>query len=96
MGQRFNLALDNAIPNSATSAITYDVNFGAYYNTPEAIYWIISQSPSSAKFGKDKVEFDFQNARHYFLIAGYSFNLGPSLQLMPSVLVKSDAKSHYI
>jgi len=38
-------------------------------------------------------QFDFQNARHYFLIAGYTFDLSSSLQLMPSVKVKSDAKS---
>lgn len=83
---------DLAIPDKATSALTYDVNFGLYYNT-QKLYVGLSASHLPQQELVKTGQFDFQNARHYFIIAGYAFNLGPSLQLMPSVKVKSDAKS---
>ena len=83
---------DLAIPDAGTSALTYDVNFGLYYNT-QKLYVGLSASHLPQQELIKTGQFDFQNARHYFIIAGYSFNLGPSIQLMPSIKVKSDAKS---
>ena len=86
------ITTDFSIPDAGTSAITYDLNFGLYYNT-QKLYVGLSASHLPQQELKKTQQFDFQNARHYFLIAGYTFDISSSLQLMPSVKVKSDAKS---
>ena len=86
------ITTDNSIPDSKQAATTYDLNFGLYYMT-QKLYVGVSGSHLPEQSLKKANQFDFQAARHYFLIAGYTFDMGTSLQLMPSVKVKSDAKS---
>jgi type IX secretion system PorP/SprF family membrane protein len=86
------ITTDLSIPDSKQAAITYDLNFGLYYNT-QKLFVGLSASHLPQQELKKPSQFDFQNARHYFIIAGYTFDLSSSLQLMPSVKVKSDAKS---
>jgi type IX secretion system PorP/SprF family membrane protein len=86
------ITTDLSIPDAGTSAITYDLNFGLYYNT-QKLFVGLSASHLPQQELKKPQQFDFQNARHYFILAGYTFDISSSLQLMPSVKVKSDAKS---
>ena len=37
--------------------------------------------------------YDFKMARHYYVMAGYTFTLSPTFELTPSILTKSDASS---
>lgn len=80
---------DQAIPNAQVKKTTYDVGFGAYYRTPQ-LFVGISASHLPQQDLKDK-EFNYEAARHYYVIAGYDFFLSSTLQLRPSAHVKSDA-----
>ncbi len=97
---------DNAIPWSGTSATTYDVGFGIYF-TNEKLYVGLSslhlpgQSLSKTggaappTVGSIATEYDwtYEVARHYYVMAGYKFQLGTQFDLTPSILTKSDASS---
>ena len=91
---------DPTIPWSGSSAITYDLGFGLYYTTKKLYIGISSlhlpeqvlkQTGGSA--GAGAFDIDYVVARHYYVMAGYTFNLGNALDLTPSILTKSDATS---
>ncbi len=93
---------DNAIPWTGTSATTYDVGFGLYY-TNDKLYVGLSSLHLPAQKINDKssagntyplsYDFQYQIARHYYVMAGYKFQLGTQFDLTPSILTKSDASS---
>lgn len=90
---------DQAIPWTGSSAITYDVGFGLYYTTKKLYVGLSSlhlpEQALSASGGASTLAYNFQYtvARHYYVMAGYNFDLGPNFVLTPSVLTKSDASS---
>jgi type IX secretion system PorP/SprF family membrane protein len=95
---------DGSIPWSGTSATTYDVGFGLYYTNNNLYVGLSSlhlpQQTLSKKDGtrttglsSTAYDFQYQVARHYYVMAGYKFQLGTQFDLTPSVLTKSDASS---
>ncbi|HEY4798788.1 MAG TPA: type IX secretion system membrane protein PorP/SprF [Bacteroidia bacterium] len=86
-----NGALDQAIPSSGVNALTYDIGLGAYYRTDQLFVGLsTSHIPGGAESLKAK-NFNYQAARHYYVMAGYDFILSSTLKLRPSLQVKSDA-----
>jgi type IX secretion system PorP/SprF family membrane protein len=92
---------DNAIPWSGTKATTYDVGFGLYYSTQKLYIGVSAlHLPEQTLSKKDgavsnplSYDFDFKVARHYYIMAGYTFNATSSWDIIPSILTKSDASS---
>lgn len=86
---------DLAIPWGGTAATTYDVGFGLYYTTPKLYIGLSSLHLPEQDLKKTGTayDFNFKVARHYYVMAGYTFNLGNQFDLTPSVLAKSDASS---
>ena len=83
--------LDPSIPNAAVGETTYDVGFGAYYRTEQLFVGLsAAHLPGNAEQLQAK-EFNYQAARHYYVMAGYDFFLLSTLKLRPSVHIKSDA-----
>ena len=84
---------DPAIPNAEVKKMTYDIGFGAYYRTEQLFVGLsASHLPGKAESLKDATqEFNYQAARHYYVLAGYDFILSSKIKLRPSVHVKSDA-----
>lgn len=82
--------LDNSIPQGA-SATAPDFSFGLYYNT-EKMYVGLSSTHLAANKLKDG-KLNYVMARHFYVMAGYDYEINPTLILKPSVLVKSDAAS---
>jgi type IX secretion system PorP/SprF family membrane protein len=85
---------DELLLNNEKSAIVPDANFGIYY-TDENLYAGISalqlfQSP--IKIGSDQNGPGFKMIRHYFLMAGYRFEISRDILLEPSFLVKTTEK----
>ncbi len=81
---------DAAIPNGNESQATYDLGLGLYYRTPEFYVGLSATHLSESEF----TQLNVQNARHYYLIAGWDKRLGASNSdwtLRPSVRVESDA-----
>lgn len=82
---------DMAIPDASVNKLTYDIGLGAYYRT-EQLYVGLSFSHIPGKAEKlTAPEFNYQAARHYYIMAGYDFFLSSKFTLTPSTLVKSDA-----
>jgi type IX secretion system PorP/SprF family membrane protein len=90
---------DQSIPWGGTSATTYDVGFGLYF-TNNSLYVGLSSLhlpgqtlSNSGKTATTAYSFEYTMARHYFVMAGYKFNLGKDFTLTPGILAKSDAAS---
>ena len=84
----YNDAGDENIPTGEVSGGTYDLALGIYYHTDD-LYVGLSSSHLTAN------DLKYENittklARHYFLMAGYSYNLSSSLTIKPALMVKSD------
>jgi len=82
---------DQLLLNTEKSAFIPDANFGAYY-TDQNLYAGISamqlfQTP--LKLGADKEGPGYRMIRHYFIMAGYRFELSRELLIEPSFLFKT-------
>jgi type IX secretion system PorP/SprF family membrane protein len=85
---------DPLLLNAGSSAFIPDANIGVYF-TNKDLYAGISamqlfQSP--IKIGVDKNGPTYRMIRHYYLMAGYQFEVGEDLLLEPSFLFKSTEK----
>lgn len=93
--------LDPSIPNSGTSASTFDLGVGLYYNIPNKMYVGISTLHLTASELKDvadaggKGALNYAQSRHYYIMAGYDWDINGSGKwvLKPSILAKTDAAS---
>ncbi|HSI89611.1 MAG TPA: type IX secretion system membrane protein PorP/SprF [Adhaeribacter sp.] len=79
---------DPAIPNSKEVHIVPEAKAGLYFHT-ERFYSGIS----GVNLIPVKNQFLLTPERHYFLTAGYVFDLGEQVKIKPSFLVKDDFKS---
>lgn len=85
--------------NVATSAglnkLTYDVGFGAFYSIANKMYVGISSTHLAAQDIKASSDVKYQLARHYYIVGGYTFNVGQGGKhgINPNVKIKSDAAS---
>lgn len=88
---------DPLIPGGEASASTYDLGFGAYYATPQGLYVGLSTThltaPDVAATGSEAKQYNFDVARHYYLMAGYTYNASPTWDIKPDLYVESDASS---
>jgi type IX secretion system PorP/SprF family membrane protein len=82
---------DAAIPWAGSNAITYDVGMGLYYTTQKMYVGISSLHLPEQSLTNGT--FDYKVARHYYIMAGYTFQLGNQFDLTPSILTKSDASA---
>lgn len=79
---------DGAIPVTDDNRTTSNLGFGLYYNT-DILYFGLSAS----QLLESEVNYtigDITLKRHYYLTAGYNIRLTPSLELIPSVWLKTD------
>ena len=95
---------DPSIPNGGTSAGTFDLGLGVYYNIPNKMYVGISTLHLTASELKDVADggaggtgaLNFAQSRHYYIMAGYDWDMSGGAQkwvLKPSILAKTDAAS---
>ncbi len=93
--------LDPSIPNSGTSASTFDLGIGLYYNIPNKMYVGISTLHLTASELKDVADaggagaLNYAQSRHYYIMAGYDWDVNGSGKwvVKPSILAKTDAAS---
>jgi type IX secretion system PorP/SprF family membrane protein len=84
---------DPLIPWSGSKANTYDLGFGAYYATPQGLYVGISSTHLSAPNVPGTGSYTFDVARHYYVMAGYTYNASPTWDVKPDLYLESDASS---
>lgn len=84
------VADDAAIPDNGSNDSGFDLGAGLYYVNPK--FWL---GISSTQLPQTQLEnVSIQNARHYYVQAGYNWDITPNKwQLQPSILLKSDAAS---
>ena len=80
---------DQSIPLNSVSGGTFDLGFGAYYNTDQLYVGISAQHLTEGDIKYSNITTSL--ARHYYLMAGYNVDLTSSLTLKPMVMLKSDA-----
>lgn len=80
---------DPVIPTGSLNAVKLDVNIGAFYNT-ELYYVGLSATHLNRSFMKfdQTIAGAYRNVIHTNLVAGYNWNVSPSLDVKPSVLIK--------
>jgi len=91
--------VDNAIPNGAQNEFTFDLGAGLFYRTEELYVGIstthllqdefvyVTEGSSGTSESSEKM------IRHYYLTVGYDMQLSnPAFELLPSVLIQSDAR----
>lgn len=96
---------DNSIPNYQANGqaaanpnlnkLSYDLGFGLFYSIANKMYVGLSSTHLTAQDLKASDSVKFALARHYYLVAGYTFNLGDGgiHGINPNIKVKSDAAS---
>lgn len=87
-------AVGSSSANAKLNQLTYDLGFGAYYTIPNKMYVGLSSTHLTAQDITAGGKVKYSLARHYYLMAGYTFNLNaPEHTLTPNIKVKSDAAS---
>ncbi len=81
---------DDAIPFTGQSNTKFDASFGVYFHKPGQFYAGLSSTHLTEG---DMQDVNIAIARHYYLMGGYIFNVHPSININPNVLVKSDIAS---
>jgi type IX secretion system PorP/SprF family membrane protein len=81
-------ANDPNIPTTKVSGSSMDVGLGAYYQDDDLYVGLSSTHLIEGEIKYDNIVSPI--ARHYYLTAGYNYEINPDLMLKPSVLVKSD------
>lgn len=81
--------------NSGLNKLSYDFGFGAYYTIANKMYVGISSTHLAAQDIKADEKVKFALARHYYIIGGYTFNVGAGgiHGINPNIKIKSDAAS---
>jgi len=87
-------AQDDLLSTTEKSAFVPDANFGVYF-TNNAFYAGASAMQllqSALKIGADKNGPGYKMIRHYYVTAGYRFEISPEVLLEPSFLFKTTEK----
>lgn len=81
---------DDVIPMVGQSNTKFDASLGVYFHRPGQFYAGLSSTHLSQGEMEDV---NIEIARHYYLMGGYIFDLNPSFNINPNVLIKSDIAS---
>jgi type IX secretion system PorP/SprF family membrane protein len=77
------------ITNPDFNKLTFDVGLGAFYQIPGKFYVGVSSTHLPAQDIKSG-NLGFQVSRHYYFMAGYTFNASPWLDVTPNLLYRTD------
>jgi len=80
---------DPSISGEQISDVVPDFNLGLFYKTNQ-IYVGLSTTHLG---GLEMKDLNIKNVHHYWITAGYNYDVSPDFKLRPSLLVKSDAAS---
>lgn len=85
---------DPLIPVNGNTATTYDIGLGLYYATPQGLYVGLSTSHLPQQtIASNYKSYAYDVARHYFVMAGYTYNASATWDIIPDLYVESDASS---
>jgi type IX secretion system PorP/SprF family membrane protein len=88
---------DPAIPKNGGSVFGFDMGLGAYYNTDNLYVGLSTTHLNETTFDYPDDVAESKLIRHYYLMAGYNIQLAnPMFEIIPSMMVQTDARSHHI
>jgi len=88
---------DPSIPGSGGSVFGFDMGLGVYYNTEKLFVGLSTSHLNQTSFIYPEQNEETKLIRHYYLMAGYNIQLAnPMFEIMPSLMVQSDARSNHI
>ncbi len=88
---------DAAIPYNGGSVFGFDMGLGVYYNTDNLYVGISTSHLNQTSFDYPEDIAETTLIRHYYLMAGYNIQLAnPMLEILPSLMVQTDARSNHI
>ncbi|MGD1844481.1 MAG: type IX secretion system membrane protein PorP/SprF [Salibacteraceae bacterium] len=98
-----NFQQDVVIPDNGASDIGFDMDLGIYYDIEDKLYFGISTTHLTQTSIEDQAEnpgvgvaddlLSYTVARHYWIMAGYNYDLNAEWQLQPNMLIKTDLNS---
>ena len=88
---------DDAIPKNGGSVFGFDMGLGIFYNTENLYVGISTSHLNQPSFDSPEDVAEKKLIRHYYLLAGYNIQLAnPMFEIMPSLMVQSDARSNHL
>jgi len=88
---------DDAIPKNGGSVFGFDMGLGAFYNTDNLYVGLSTTHLNQTTFDYPEDVAESKLIRHYYLMAGYNIQLAnPMFEIMPSMMIQTDARSHLI
>ena len=88
---------DDAIPKNGGSVFGFDMGLGAFYNTDKLYVGVSTTHLNQTSFDYPEDVAESKLVRHYYLLAGYNIQLSnPMFEILPSMMIQSDARSHHI
>jgi type IX secretion system PorP/SprF family membrane protein len=85
---------DNLLPANQVSASTSDLGAGVYYTDGRLKAGISAANLLGSSIQLDDVS--LSNERQYFLYGSYDINVGRTLELVPTILLKSDFNEYQV
>lgn len=81
---------DAAVPNTTVNAIKPDINLGVLYSTEQYYVGLSASHLNQANLNYELPvnNSNYKNVLHYYLTAGYNWNLNPTIDIKPSVILK--------
>jgi len=87
---------DPSIPTGG-SVFGFDMGLGLYYNTENLYVGLSTSHLNQTSFIYPEHNEETKLIRHYYLMAGYNIQLtNPMFEVLPSMMVQSDGRSHHI
>ncbi|MCC6372836.1 MAG: type IX secretion system membrane protein PorP/SprF [Bacteroidia bacterium] len=78
--------------NGSFNKVSLDLGFGAFYQVPGKMYVGLSSTHLPAQSLKQS-NLGFKVQRHYYFMAGYTFEINRWLDVMPNVMYKTDVSA---
>lgn len=85
---------DGLLPTNQVTASTSDIGAGVYFTDGRLRAGLSAANLLASKIQLEEVS--LSNERQYFLYAGYDFALNRALEIIPSVLLKSDFNEYQV
>jgi len=88
---------DPSIPSTGGSVFGFDMGLGVFYNTDNMYVGVSTTHLNQTSFIYPEQNEETKLIRHYYLMAGYTLQMAnPMFEIMPSLMVQSDARSHHL
>jgi type IX secretion system PorP/SprF family membrane protein len=88
---------DDAIPKNGGSLFGFDMGLGLYYNTENMYVGLSTTHLNQTSFEYPEELAESKLIRHYYLMAGYNFQLAnPMFEIMPSLMLQTDFRANHI